>query len=318
VKGEVRKMPALTLKELAKREERITPGHRLCPGCGASLLMRQVLLAIDEPVVMAVATGCLEVSTTIFPYTAWRIPWIHCAFENAASTISGAEAAYKALKRRGKNLPRIVFIGVGGDGGTYDIGLQALSGAMERGHRMIYICYNNEAYCNTGYQRSSATPIGAHTTTTPPGRAIPGKPQHRKNLTFIMAAHGIPYVAQTTVWRWRDIVEKFRKAAQVDGPSFINVLAPCIPGWGINSDETLEMAELAVKTCIWPLFEVEGGTKWTLNYKPKEKVPVEEWLKRQRRFAHLFKDEKGKEVIKAFQEHVDREWEFLLRLCGEA
>lgn len=312
------KVPTLTLKDLVKREDRITPGHRLCPGCGEALFIRQALLALDEPAVMAVATGCLEVSTSLFPYTAWRIPWIHCAFENAASTICGAEAAYNALKRRGKKLPRIVFIGVAGDGGTYDIGFQALSGAMERGHRMIFVCLNNEAYCNTGYQRSSATPIGAHTTTTPAGRDIPGKPQHRKNLTFIMAAHEIPYVAQTAVWRWRDVVEKFRKAAQVEGSSFVNVLCPCIPGWGINSDETLEMAQLATETCAWPLFEVEYGTKWMLNYKPKEKIPVEEWLKRQGRFAHLFKSKKGKEIIKAFQEHIDREWEFLLRLCGQA
>ncbi len=306
-----------TLKELVKREERITPGHRLCPGCGAAMMVRQMLLAIEDPVVMCVATGCLEVSTTIFPYTAWRIPWIHCAFENAASTISGVEAAYRALSRKGKINRRIVFIGVGGDGGTYDIGLQALSGAVERGHNMIYVCYNNEAYCNTGYQRSSATPLGAHTTTSPPGRVIPGKPQHRKNLTFIMAAHGIPYVAQTAVSRWADLTRKMEKAAQVDGPAFINVLCHCVPGWGIKDDEGPEVTDLAVKTCVWPLFEVENGTEWKLNFKPKEKLPVEEWLKRQRRFAHLFKDEKGRKVIEEFQRQVDKEWEYLLRLCGE-
>jgi pyruvate ferredoxin oxidoreductase beta subunit len=188
----------LRLKELSKKEELLTGGHRLCAGCGAPIIIRQVLMAAEVPVVAANATGCLEVSTTIYPYTAWRIPWIHTAFENAAATISGVESMYRALKKKGKIDRKIKFIAFGGDGGTYDIGFQSLSGAMERGHDIVYICYDNGAYMNTGIQRSSATPLGANTTTSPAGRVIPGKVQPRKNLTKIMAAHGIPYVAHAT------------------------------------------------------------------------------------------------------------------------
>lgn len=206
---------ALKLKELSKKEDRLTPGHRLCPGCAAPVIVRQVLLAIDEPVIVATATGCLEVSTTIYPYTAWRIPWIHNAFENVASTLSGIESMYRSLVRQGKMKERdIKFVAFAGDGGTYDIGFQALSGVLERGHRLLYICYDNQAYMNTGIQRSSATPYGAWTTTSPVGKVIPGKPQHRKDLTAIVAAHGIPYVAQASPHRWRDLMQKARKGGK--------------------------------------------------------------------------------------------------------
>ncbi|RLC65305.1 MAG: pyruvate ferredoxin oxidoreductase, partial [Chloroflexi bacterium] len=190
----------LTPKELAKRPERLAPGHRLCAGCGASIIVRQMMAAIDDPVVIANATGCLEVATTIYPYTAWRVPWIHNAFENAASTISGVEAAYRSMVRQGK-IPEqnVKFIAYGGDGGTYDIGLQALSGAVERGHQFLYVCYDNGAYMNTGIQRSSATPLGAHTMTSQAGSAKPGKTEHRKDLTECMVAHNIPYVGQAAV-----------------------------------------------------------------------------------------------------------------------
>src|SRR5512141_1565006 len=181
----------LKLKELSKKEDLLTGGHRMCAGCGAPIVVRQMLLAIDEPVVIANATGCLEVATTIYPYTAWKTPWIHSAFENAAATISGVEAMYQSLVKQGKiEDKQVKFIAFGGDGGTYDIGFQSLSGAMERGHDMLYICYDNGAYMNTGIQRSSATPFGADTTTRPAGDVIPGKLRVRKNLTKIMAAHG--------------------------------------------------------------------------------------------------------------------------------
>jgi pyruvate ferredoxin oxidoreductase beta subunit len=276
-----------------------------------------MLAAIDDPVVLANATGCLEVATTIYPYTAWRVPWIHNAFENAASTISGVEAAYRSMVRQGKIEDKNVkFISFGGDGGTYDIGLQALSGAAERGHQFLYVCYDNGAYMNTGIQRSSATPYGAHTTTSPAGEVIPGKQQFRKDLTKIMAAHDIPYAAQAAPSRWRDLMEKTRKAVNVDGPAFLNVLSSCNRGWRHATDETIEVTQLAVDTCYWPLYEVENG-EWSLSYQPREKLPVEKWLERQGRFRHLFKPQ-NRHLIDEMQAEVDRRWEKLLELCGEA
>lgn len=308
---------ALKLKELSKKEDRLTPGHRLCPGCAAPVIVRQVLLAIDEPVIVATATGCLEVSTTIYPYTAWRVPWIHNAFENVASTLSGIESMYRSLVRQGKMKERdIKFVAFAGDGGTYDIGFQALSGVLERGHRLLYICYDNQAYMNTGIQRSSATPYGAWTTTSPVGRVIPGKPQHRKDLTAIVAAHGIPYVAQASPHRWRDLMQKARKGVAADGPAFINVLSSCNRGWRHPTETTMEMSRLAVDTCFWPLYEVEKG-EWKLNYRPKEKLPIEEFLKPQGRFRHLFKEE-NKYIIEELQAEVDRQWETLLKRTGDA
>jgi pyruvate ferredoxin oxidoreductase beta subunit len=307
----------LTPKELSKRPERLAPGHRLCAGCGASIIVRQMLAAIDDPVVIANATGCLEVATTIYPYTAWRVPWIHNAFENAASTISGVEAAYRSMVRQGK-IPdqNVKFLAFGGDGGTYDIGIQALSGAVERGHQFLYVCYDNGAYMNTGIQRSSATPYGASTTTSPAGKVIPGKQQHRKDLTAIMAAHDIPYVAQAAPSQWRDLMQKTRKAVDCGGSAFMNVLSSCNRGWRHGTDETIEITQLALDTCYWPLFEVEDG-EWHLSYKPKEKLPVEEWLKRQGRFRHLFRPE-NRHMIDKLQAETDRRWERLLKLCGEA
>ncbi|HHH41722.1 MAG TPA: pyruvate ferredoxin oxidoreductase [Chloroflexi bacterium] len=304
-------------KELIKQPVRLTPGHRLCAGCAAPIIFRQMLAAIDEPVVIANATGCLEVATTIYPYTAWNVPWMHNAFENAASTISGIEAAYRSLVRQGK-IPEqdVKFIAIGGDGGTYDIGLQALSGAAERGHQFLYVCYDNGAYMNTGIQRSSATPLGANTTTSPAGKKIPGKQQFRKDLTAIMAAHGIPYVAQAAPSHWKDLMQKTRKAVNCGGPAFMNVLSSCNRGWRHATDETIEITRLAVDTCYWPLYEVENGV-WRLSYKPKEKLPVEEWLKRQGRFRHLFRPE-NRHLIDELQAEVDRRWERLLQLCGEA
>ena len=303
-------------KELAKKPDRLSPGHRLCAGCAAPIIVRQILAAIDDPVVVANATGCLEVATTIYPYTAWRVPWIHNAFENAAATIAGVETAYRSLVRQGKIPERNVrFIAFGGDGGTYDIGLQALSGALERGHQFLYVCYNNEAYMNTGIQRSGATPLGAHTTTSPAGTVIPGKQQMRKDLTAIVVAHDIPYVAQAAPSQWKDLMEKTRKAVNCGGPAFLNVLSSCNRGWRHETYETLEITQLAVDTCYWPLFEVENGV-WRLTYKPKEKLPVEEWLKRQGRFRHLFRPE-NRHLIDELQAEVDRRWERLLFLCGE-
>ena len=306
-----------TLKELSKEQDLLTGGHRLCPGCGASIVVRQVLLAAPKPLVVTCATGCLEVATTIFPYTAWAMPWIHSAFENAAATCSGLESAYKSLGRQGR-LPvdkKIYFIAFGGDGGTYDIGLQALSGAAERGHRMLYVCYNNQAYMNTGIQRSSATPKGGFTTTSPAGKVKPGKEQTRKDLTEIMAAHNIPYVAQAVVGDWKDLTIKVQKAMSKDGPSFINVLAPCRLGWGCAPENTIQIGKLSAETCFWPLYEIDEGV-YKLTYKPKDKKPIVELLKGQDRFKHLFKKENERLLVE-IQEEVDRKWKKLLFLCGE-
>lgn len=301
-----------SLKELAAKPDLFVPGHRACSGCGFPVLVRLVLRASDDPIVACVATGCLEVTSTIYPYTAWQVPLIHNAFENAAATLSGVEAAYRSLLRQDRITGPIRFIAFGGDGGTYDIGLQSLSGAMERGHRMLYICYDNGAYANTGIQRSSATPRGANTTTTPVGNDSSGKRQPRKDLTAIMAAHRIPYVAQATISHWNDLVTKVRKALSVDGPTFINAMAPCRLSWGIDPEDTVEMTRLAVDTCFWPLYEVEDG-HWKLNYRPREKKPLAEWLKRQTRFKHLFRQDDG--LLADMQREVDERWAELGRFC---
>lgn len=299
-----------SLKELSKKTEKFTPGHRACSGCGFPILMRLVMRASDDPVVVCSATGCLEVTSTIYPYTSWRTPFIHSAFENAAATLSGVEAAYRSLTRQGYLHRKINFIAFGGDGGTYDIGLQSLSGAMERGHRLLYICYDNGAYANTGIQRSSATPRGANTTTTPAGKKSAGKVQPRKDLTMIMAAHRIPYTAQAAISHWNDLVSKVRKALSYEGPTFINAMAPCRLSWGIDPEDTVALTRMAVETCFWPLYEVEDGhTK--LNYQPKEKKDLVDWLKRQTRFRHLFTPENA-EVIEQMQREIDTRWQELL------
>ncbi|MDD3539313.1 MAG: thiamine pyrophosphate-dependent enzyme [Atribacterota bacterium] len=303
------------IKELAKKRDILSPGHRLCAGCGASIAVRQILSASDDPVVVANATGCLEVATTIYPYTSWRSSFIHNAFENAAATISGVETMYQSLKKQGKIDKEIKFIAFGGDGGTYDIGLQSLSGALERGHDFVYVCYDNEAYMNTGIQRSSATPRGAWTTTSPCGKVIPGKTQYRKDLTGVVAAHKIPYVAQATLWRWNDLIDKAHKAFYTKGPAFLNILSPCPRGWRFPSEDTIKMTKLAVQTNFWPLYEVENG-KWKLNYKPKERLPITEWMEPQGRYKHLLTPE-NKHLVEEIQQEIDENWERLLILCGE-
>ena len=303
------------LKELSKQKERLAPGHRLCPGCAASIIARLVMHATEDDIVVANATGCLEVSTTIYPYTAWKVPWIHNAFENAAATLSGIETAYRVLKKKGKIKKNIKFLAFGGDGGTYDIGLQSLSGTLERGHDIVYVCYDNEAYMNTGVQRSSATPRGANTKTCPVGKVGQGKQEYKKDLTEVVANHSIPYVAQASPSNWADLLRKAEKAFNTSGPAFINVISPCVPGWGYNSEDTLQVAKLAVETCFWPLYEVENGM-YVINYDPKERrKPLVEWLKTQSRFAHLMLP-RNKELLGELQAHVDRKWERLKKLAG--
>ena len=309
----------LSIRQVAKKPERFSGGHRLCAGCGAGVVVRAVMGAIDEndPAVVSCATGCLEVSTFLYPYTSWKDSFIHSAFENASATTSGAEAAWKALKRRGKIEGNHKFITFGGDGGTYDIGFQSLSGAMERGHDYTYICYDNGAYMNTGVQRSSATPTYANATTTPVGKESDGNKTYRKDLTEILAAHHIPYAAQTAPFgKFSDLYRKSEKAIYTKGPTFLNVLAPCPRGWGYKPEDLMTIIELAIDTCFWPLYEVENDN-WTLTYTPKKKKPIEEFLKTQTRFSHLFVP--GKEhLIKEIQQETDRRWELLLRKCEQS
>ena len=304
------------LKKEASKPERLVGGHRLCAGCGAGITVRSVLRALDEndKAVITNATSCLEVSTFMYPYTAYTDSYIHSAFENAAATTAGVEAAYNVLKRKGKVKDNFKFITFGGDGGTYDIGMQSLSGALERGHDMVYVCYDNEAYMNTGIQRSSSTPRFADATTSPAGSKLPGKQQNKKDLTAIVAAHNVPYAAQTTLFgNMKDLHEKAHKAIYTKGANFLNVLSPCPRGWRYESEDLIEMCRLAVETCVWPLFEIEEGV-WRLTYEPKQKLPIEEFLSKQGRFAHMFKP--GNEwTIEEAQKYVDQKWEKLLLRC---
>ena len=311
---------AYNMKEIiANKPSRFSEGHRMCAGCGAPVVARHILRALKEEdhAVIANATGCMEVSTFTYPYTAWTDSFIHTAFECAGSTLSGVEAAYKSLKKQGKldekEDEHTKFIAFGGDGGTYDIGIQALSGAMERGHDLTYVCYDNGAYMNTGIQRSSATPRFADTTTSPAGKVIPGKMQSRKDLTEILVSHHIPYAAQTIAFMdFRDLYEKAEKAIYTDGPTFLNVFSPCPRGWGYPTEDLMEINKLAVQTCYWPLYEVVDG-KYKITYKPAKKLPIEEFLKPQKRFRHMFKE--GNEwMIEEFQKEVDRRWNDLLAL----
>lgn len=307
---------AFNLKTEVEKPERLMGGHRLCAGCGASVAVRGVLRALkpEDKAVITNATSCLEVSTFLYPYTAYQDSYIHSAFENAGATTGGVEAAYRVLKKKGKINETYKFIAFGGDGGTYDIGLQSLSGAMERGHDMVYVCYDNEAYMNTGIQRSSATPRFADATTTPVGSFVPGKVQNKKDLTDIIAAHNIPYAAQTTFFgNFKDLHEKAEKAIYTEGPAFLNIMSPCPRGWRYEAEDLAEICKLAVNTCVWPLYEIDHGV-WKLNYEPKKKLPVEELLKKQGRFKHMFKA--GNEwMIEEAQKYVDQKWEKLLARC---
>lgn len=305
----------LRVKELSKKKDMLVSGHRMCSGCGAPIVVKMVLMSTDYPIVASNATGCLEVSTCISEFTAWKIPWIHTAFENAAATLSGVEAMYLAWKKQGKIDKKVKFIAFGGDGGTYDIGLQSLSGAMERGHDMVYVCYDNGAYMNTGIQRSSATPRGANTTTCPAGSVVPGKPQARKDITRIMAAHNIQYVAQASPSNYLDLMKKARKAIEVDGPAFLNILSPCNRGWRSKTNDAIMLSKAAVESCYWPLYEIEDGVL-RITYKPKVKQSLDDFLKPQGRFKHFYAP--GNEgVLAGLQEDIDKEWERLLKEAGE-
>jgi pyruvate ferredoxin oxidoreductase beta subunit len=273
---------------LVNEKEFFTPGHKSCQGCAEALAVRLVAKALGENVVVAAATGCMEVVSSAYPHTSWDVPWIHVAFENAGAVTAGLEAGFKALTRKGK-LPEkeTVFLGMGGDGATLDIGFQALSGAAERGHDMVYVCYDNEAYMNTGIQRSSATPVGASTTRTPGGKYNPGEEfSGKKDMPKIMAAHNIPYVATACASYPLDLIEKVKRAAAIKGPAYVHILSVCPTGWRIASEKAIWIGRLAVETGVFPLYEVING-RYKMTYPDLELRPVEEYLKPQGRFRGL-------------------------------
>jgi pyruvate ferredoxin oxidoreductase beta subunit len=295
---------ALATKKISMKNlpdfEAISSGHRACQGCGEVLALRQALKALDEEMIVVSATGCMEVITTPYPQTAWRVPWMHVAFENAAAVGSGVAAARKALSRKGRletNRTKIVIIG--GDGGTSDIGFQSLSGAFERGHDFVYLCFDNEAYMNTGIQRSSSTPRCAWTTTCPLGEEQSGKCETKKDLVGIVVKHHIPYVATATPAHPVDLMNKVRRGAEAKGPAFIHILSPCPTGWRIPTQDIIRVAKLAVETQVYPLYEVVNG-RYILGKTAKKPRSVADYLKIQGRFKHL-----SDEDLAAMQKEVD-------------
>ena len=299
------------LKTLVRNERGMPPlrsGHSLCQGCGIPMVVRTVLDSIEGPKVVVSATGCLEVATTRYPTTAWNVPWLHVAFENAAATASGIETAYRALRRRGR-LPQdgpLTFVVFAGDGGTYDIGLQSLSGALERGHRFIFVCYDNQAYMNTGVQRSGATPPAARTATTPAVGEEPGnKFGQGKNVPLIAMAHEIPYVATATVADLRDLEYKAARAMDFRGARYLHILVPCPLGWGSAPADTIKVARLATESGLFPVFEAEDGE--VVSATPiRHRVPVTDYLRTQARYAHLFRPAERTRIIARIQAAADR------------
>jgi pyruvate ferredoxin oxidoreductase beta subunit len=314
------------LRQVAEQKRSaLLPGHRLCAGCAAPIVVKLASFAFRGPTIVVNATGCLEVASTVFPYTSWAVPWIHNAFENAASTAAGVESAIKALKKTGR-LPyeHVDVVVFAGDGGTFDIGFQALSGMAERGHDVLYILYDNEAYMNTGIQRSGGTPKYAATTTSPAGEVIPGKTESKKPIADIMVAHRIPYVATATPAHWMDFMKKVRRGLEVNGPGFIHALSSCDRGWRHDNAISIEVLRRAVDTCYFPLWEWTPETGYMLTDRslviarnPSLKQPIERFVEVQGRFRHLMKPE-NKEKLKELQEYVDKVWEDLLKRASNA
>lgn len=303
------------VRELRKKPSRMASGHRLCPGCGIGTIMNQVFASVEAPVVMANATGCSEICFSPVPYATMKTPWIHSLFENSASVISGVESCWKAKQKKGEltsEQEKIKFLAVGGDGATYDIGFQWLSGALERGHNFVYVCFDNEGYMNTGYQRSSAVPKGFDTHTSPDGKAIHGKIQHRKNLTKILANHDIPYVAQANPWNYVDLMRKVNHAFEIDGPAVIMAYSPCPTNWKHASEDGLDVARLATEAGLWPLYEVEYG-KWKINSAAPREGALEEFLGMQKRTKNLLRKDHAKE-LEELKEQIGNDWEYLQKM----
>ncbi len=303
------------LKQFSTANERFEGAHLLCPGCAHSMIVRELMNCTEDNLVLSTNTGCLEVSTAVYPYTSWDSSWIHIGFENAATAVAGAEAMYNAKKRKG-TLPNpdapVKFVAFGGDGSTYDIGFQWLSGAVERGHDFTYICLDNEVYANTGGQRSSSTPIGASTTTSPAGRVSYGEKKMKKDIVGIMGAHGAPYVAQVAPNKWKDMVKKLQKSLETEGPCFINAMSACTTEWKFDPKDTISVSDVAVDSLVFPLYEIIDGKELNITYRPKNILPVRDYLGIQGRFKHLFKPE-NQHVIEQWQKDVDARWEYLQR-----
>jgi pyruvate ferredoxin oxidoreductase beta subunit len=298
-------------KRQVTTEEYFTPGHRACVGCGEALAVRLACKAMGPNVIIANATGCMEVVSSQFPYTAWKVPWIHTLFENTAAVAGGIESALRAMNRKGRGTdPATQVVAMAGDGGTADIGLQALSGALERGHDFVYMCFDNEAYMNTGIQRSSSTPFGASTTTSPPGAKSIGQFSWKKNMPAICAAHDIAYVATASPSYPFDLMDKVKKALAVKGPAYLHILSVCPTGWRCATDIAVSIGRLAVETAVFPLYEIENG-KYKLNVNPSKIRPVQEYTKVQGRFGHL-----TEATLQQIQERVTREYDELKRKAG--
>jgi len=313
-----------TAKDIASKPDLFLSGHRACAGCGPAAVLRLIMKATRGPTIVTEATGCMEVVSSIYPYTSWALPWLHTAFENAAANASGIDAALKAMRRKGKiKQEHIDIIALAGDGGTYDIGLQALSGAVERGHDFLFVLYDNEGYMNTGIQRSGGTPAGAATTTTPAGSVMPGKLEKKKPITEIMLAHDMEYVATATPYYWRDLLTKVRKGLEVEGPAFLHVFAPCPRGWRSEPAKTMEYSKLSVESCVFPLWEAVNGKRQLsspsklIALAPQKKKPVTAYLEGQGRFRHLFTS-KNKHIVEEIQKATDACWQRLLQKCESA
>ena len=294
---------AIFVPKLVTKKENFAPGHRACIGCGEALAVRLACKALGQKVIIVTATGCIEIISSQLPYTSWRVPWIHTLFENTAAVASGIESGLKILMKKGRIAPQeISIVAMAGDGATSDIGLQALSGALERGHNLLYICFDNEAYMNTGVQRSSATPFGASTTTSPTGKMSIGQVTWKKNMPAIAAAHDIPYVATACPSYPFDLMAKVAKGAAAPGPAYIHILSPCPTGWRFATDLAIKIGRLAIETGIFPLYEVENGT-YRLNLDLSKLRPVADYMKLQGRFRHLSED-----IINEIQQRVDAEY----------
>jgi len=291
---------------LVTTKELFAPGHRACIGCGEALAVRHVCKALGKDVVIANATGCMEIVSSALPTTTWRVPWIHSLFENTAAVASGIESGLKVLRRKGKiENKKITVVAMGGDGATCDIGLQALSGALERGHNFIYVCFDNEAYMNTGIQRSSATPFGASTTTSPTGKKSIGQITWKKNMPAIAAAHDIPYVATACPSYPFDLFDKIKRAKEIEGPAYIHVYSVCPTGWRSAPELSVQLGRLAVETGIFPLYEIDHGRyKLSMEFSPLR--PITEYTKLQGRFRHLTAD-----VLQQIQDKVVQKYEEL-------
>ena len=307
VPRKIKERYAVEAPRLVTKDEFLAPGHRACIGCGEALAVRLACKALGANVIIVTATGCIEIISSQLPWTSWRVPWIHTLFENTAAVASGIEAGLKAMTRKGKRPAREVKVVVmAGDGGTSDIGIQALSGALERGHDFLYLCFDNEAYMNTGIQRSSATPFGASTTTAPAGKMSIGQVTWKKNMPAIVAAHDIPYVATACPSYPFDLMDKVAKGIAIQGPAYIHILSVCPTGWRSATDLTIRIGSLAVETGIFPLYEIEGG-KYKLSVDLPKLRPVTDYLKLQGRFRHL-----SEETIEKIQHRVEEEYAKLI------